>query len=195
MLHNASSEFIHLIPFEHLLISPIPQPLAAIIILLLNSTSLFFFPLFPLPWFFKSSTYKWFISVQVMSLCDPMDCSTPGFPDPYHFLEFAQVHMHCISDAIQPSHPLLPSFSFCHKSFPASGFFPMSWLFVSGVSSIGVSASALVFPMIIQGWFPFRLTNMIAFLSWKLSRVFSAPQFKNINFLVLCILYVQLSQL
>ena len=42
MLHNASSEFIHLIPFEHLLISPIPQPLAAIIILLLNSTSLFF---------------------------------------------------------------------------------------------------------------------------------------------------------
>ena len=149
----------------------------------------FFFPLFPLPCFFKVFTYKWFISVQIMSLCDPMGCSTPGFPVHYCLLEFAQVHMHCISDAIQPSHPLLPYFSVFHQSFPASGSFPMSWLCVSGVSSIGVSASALVFPMNIQGWFPLRLTNLIAFLSWKLSRVFSAPQFKSINSLVLWILY------
>ena len=38
-----------------------------------------------------------------------MDCSTPGFPVPHHFPEFAQVHAHWISDAIQPSHLLLPS--------------------------------------------------------------------------------------
>ena len=37
-----------------------------------------------------------------------MDYSTPGLPVPHHFLEFAQVHVHCISDAIQPSHPLMP---------------------------------------------------------------------------------------
>ena len=39
-------------------------------------------------------------------LCDPMNCSTPGFPVLYHLLEFAQTHVHWISDVIQPSHPL-----------------------------------------------------------------------------------------
>ena len=36
----------------------------------------------------------------------PLDCSTPGLPVPHHLPEFAQVHIHCITDAIQPSHPL-----------------------------------------------------------------------------------------
>ena len=36
----------------------------------------------------------------------PMDCSTPGFHVLHHLLEFAQTHVHCVSDAIQPSHPL-----------------------------------------------------------------------------------------
>ena len=43
------------------------------------------------------------------TLCNPMDCSTPGLPVPHHLPEFAQVHVHCISDAIQPFHPLMPS--------------------------------------------------------------------------------------
>jgi len=43
-----------------------------------------------------------------VQLCDPMDCSTPGFPVPHRLLEFAQVHVHCVSDAVQPSHPLMP---------------------------------------------------------------------------------------
>ena len=43
------------------------------------------------------------------TLCDPMDCSMPGFPIPHHLPEFAQVCVHCIDDAIQPSHPLTPS--------------------------------------------------------------------------------------
>ena len=38
----------------------------------------------------------------------PQDCSTPGLPVPHHFPEFAQVHIHCISDAIQPSHLWCP---------------------------------------------------------------------------------------
>ena len=37
----------------------------------------------------------------------PMDCSSPGLPVPHH-LKFAQVYVHCISEAIQPSHPLMP---------------------------------------------------------------------------------------
>ena len=48
-------------------------------------------------------------SVQLLShvrLCDPMDCSTPGFPLHHQLLELAQTHAHRVNDAIQPSHPL-----------------------------------------------------------------------------------------
>ena len=65
-------------------------------------------------------------------------------------------------------HPTIFSvspFSFCPQSFPASRSFLMSWLFTSGDQSIGVSASASVFPMNIQGWFPLGLTDLISMLS------------------------------
>ena len=41
------------------------------------------------------------------TLCDPMDCNMPGLPVHYQLLEFTQTHVHWVSDAIQPSHPLL----------------------------------------------------------------------------------------
>ena len=50
-----------------------------------------------------------FITRLCPTLCDLMGCSTPGIPVPYCLLEFAQVYIHCISDAIQPSHSLMPS--------------------------------------------------------------------------------------
>ena len=40
------------------------------------------------------------------TLCDPMNCSTPGLPVHHQLLEFIQTHVHRVSDAIQPSHPL-----------------------------------------------------------------------------------------
>ena len=40
------------------------------------------------------------------TLCDPMDCSTPGLPVHHQLLEFTQTHVHRVSDAIQPSHPV-----------------------------------------------------------------------------------------
>ena len=43
-----------------------------------------------------------------MTICNPMNCSTSGFPVLHHLLEFAQTHVSWISDAIQPSHPLSP---------------------------------------------------------------------------------------
>ena len=73
------------------------------------------------------------------TLCYPMNCSTPAFPVHHYLPEFAQIHVHWIKDAIQPSHPLLPFFS-CHQSFPASGSFPMYWHFPSGSQSIRASA-------------------------------------------------------
>jgi len=39
----------------------------------------------------------------------PHDYSMPGLPVPHHLLKFVQVHVHCISDAIQSSHPLMSS--------------------------------------------------------------------------------------
>ena len=47
------------------------------------------------------------VTQSYLTLCDPMDCSTPGFPVLQHLPEFAQTHVHCVSDAIQPSHPML----------------------------------------------------------------------------------------
>ena len=50
---------------------------------------------------------KWFSSVQsCLTLCDPMNCNTPGLPVHHHLPEFTQTHVHRVSDAIQPSHPL-----------------------------------------------------------------------------------------
>ena len=54
-------------------------------------------------------------------------------------------------------------FSLCLQSFPASGSFPLSQFFASSGQSIGVSASASVLPMNIQGWFPLGLTGLISF--------------------------------
>ena len=62
--------------------------------------------------------------------------------------------------------------SSCLQSFPASRSFPVSWLFTSGGQRIGVSASASVLPMNIQGWFPLGLTDLISLQSKGLSRVF-----------------------
>ena len=62
-------------------------------------------------------------------------------------------------------------FSFCTQSLPASGSFPMSWLFISGGQNIRALASVL--PINIQDWFPLGLTVLISLLSKGLSRVFS----------------------
>ena len=51
---------------------------------------------------------RYSVSKSCLTLCDPMDCSIPSFPVCHYLLEFAQVHVHWVGDAIQPSHPLLP---------------------------------------------------------------------------------------
>ena len=70
-------------------------------------------------------------------------------------------------------HLLPPPFPF-EESFPASGSFPMNQLFASCGENIGASASATVFPMNIQYWFPLGLTCLISLLSKGFSRVFSS---------------------
>ena len=74
-----------------------------------------------------------------LTLCDPMNCSTPDFPVLHHIPELVQTHTHWVSDAIQPSHPLSSSSPALNlsQSFPASRSFPMSQLFASGEGDQG----------------------------------------------------------
>ena len=50
------------------------------------------------------------VTQSCLTLCDPMDRSTPGLPVHHQLLEFTQTHVHLVSDAIQPSHPLSSPF-------------------------------------------------------------------------------------
>ena len=68
------------------------------------------------------------------------------------------------------------------QSFPASRSFQTNQFFASGGQRTGVSASASVFPMNIQEWFPLRWTGRISLQSKEFSRVFSNTQFESINF-------------
>ena len=91
----------------------------------------------------KSNTVKFSsVAQSCPTFCDPMDCSTPGFPVHHQLLELTQTHVHHVGDAIQPSHPLSP------PSPPAFNHSQMSQFFASGGQSIEASASAL--PMNIQ---------------------------------------------
>ena len=72
------------------------------------------------------------VAQSCLTLCDSLDCSTPGFPVLHHLLEFSQTHIHWVGDAIQPSHPLLPTSPPAlifpqHQSFPMSCLFGIRW--------------------------------------------------------------------
>ena len=104
----------------------------------------------------------------VSDLCDPMACSTPGFPVFFYLPELAQTH----GPLSRWCHPTISSsvgpFS-CLQSFPASGSFPVSQLFTSGGQCNGASASASVLPVNIQDCFPLGLTGSISLQSKGLS--------------------------
>ena len=80
-----------------------------------------------------------------LTLCDPMNCSTPGLPVLHYLSKFAQTHVHWVSDAIQASHPLSPPFSLALNL---------------ASQSIGALASILL--ITIQGWFPLGLTGLVS---------------------------------
>ena len=90
-------------------------------------------------------------------------------------------------------HPAISSsvapFSSCPQSLPASGSFPMSQLFAWGGQSTGDSASASVLPMNTEDWSPLEWTGWISLQFKGFSRVFSKPQFKSTNSLVLSFLH------
>ena len=118
------------------------------------------------------------VSHSRLTLCDPMDCSTPGFPVPHHLSEFAQTHVPWVSDAIQylilfcPL-LLLPSIFPSIRVFCKESTLRMRW------PSIGTSASTSVLPMNTQDWSPLGWTGWISLKSKGLSRVFSNTTVKK----------------
>ena len=115
------------------------------------------------------SSYCCSAAKSCLNLCNPMDCSTSGFPVLHCLLEFAQTGP--LSQWCHPtiSFPVIP-FSSCPQSFPESGSFPVRQLFASGGQSIGASASATILQMNIQSWFPLGLTGLISLQSTGLWR-------------------------
>ena len=122
------------------------------------------------------------IAKSCSTLCGPTDHRTPGFSILHYLPEFAQIPIHWVDNAIQPSHPLLFPSSTCFQSFPASGSLPMSQFFTSGCRSIEASTSAPDLPMNIQCWFPLGLTGLISLKSKGLSRVFSSTTIQKHQF-------------
>ena len=107
------------------------------------------------------------------TLDDPMDCSRSGFLVLHYLPEFGQTHVHCVGDAIQPSHPLSPLSPPGFNLPQHQGLFQWVSYLHPVAKVIGASASASLFPMHIQGWFPLGLTGLISLLYKGFSRVFS----------------------
>ena len=113
------------------------------------------------------------VTQSCLTLWDPKNSSPPGFPIHHQLPELTQTHVHRVSDAIQPSHPLLspsPTFNLPQRQ----GLF--QW-----VGSLHQVAKVLEFqlwhwkdfPMNIQDWFSLGGTGWISLQSKRLSRVFS----------------------
>ena len=103
-----------------------------------------------------SSNEEGTLSVQISSVdqscltfCNPMDCSTPGFTVHHQLPALAQTHVHRVSDAIQPSHPLLPLL-LLPSIFPSTRVFSNESVLPIRCQSIRASASVSVLAMNVQ---------------------------------------------
>ena len=106
------------------------------------------------------------------TLCDPMNCTTPGLPVHHQLPEFTQTHVHRVGDAIQPSHPLSSPSPAPNPSQHQSLF---QWVNSSHeVAKVReFSALASFLPKNTQDWSPLEWTGWISLQSKGLSRVFS----------------------
>ena len=119
----------------------------------------------------------------------PMNHSTPGLPVHHKLPEFTQTHVHWVSDATEPSNPLL-------SHFPPSLNLSEHQVLFKWVSSshqvakvFGVAASTSVLPMNTQDWSPLGWTGWIPCIPRDSQESSPTPQFKSINSLALSFLY------
>ena len=122
------------------------------------------------------------------TLCDPMDCSMPGFPVHHQLPELTQTHVHRVGDAIQPSHPLSSPFPptlhlFQYQVFSNESVlcirWPKYWSF-----SFSISPSNEY-----SGLISFRMDWLDLLAVQETLESSPTPQFKSINSLALSFLY------
>ena len=122
------------------------------------------------------------------TLCNPMDCSTPGFPVHHQLPEFTQTHVYHVSDAVQPSHtlssPSPPAFNLSqHQSFSNESAlcirWPKCWSFSFSISPSNEHSGLISFRM---DWL-----DLLAVQGTQESS--PTPQFKSINSSELSLLY------
>ena len=129
------------------------------------------------------------ITKSCLKLCNPMNYSTPGFPVLHYFPEFAQTHVHWVSDTILPSHPLLPPFLSALDLPQHQGLFQWVISLHQGVYVLDLQLQHQPFQWIfrvdfLQGWL------VLSPCSPRDSQEPSpAPQFEIINSLALSRLY------
>ena len=136
---------------------------------------------------FKAAKGYCSVTKSCLTLCDPMDCRTPGFPVLHSLSEFAQIYVHWVGDAIQPSHPLPPSSPFAFN-------LPLHQSLFQWVSSSHQVTKVLEFQLQNQSsqWIGDYLQDLLVWSphsprdSHKSS---PAPQFESNNSLVLSLLY------
>ena len=123
-----------------------------------------------------------------LTVCDPMDCSTPSFPVLHYLPEFAQTHVDWVNDAIQPSHPLLfPS--------PPAFYISQHQVLFQCVGFLHQMAKVLGLQLQQQSFqWIFRVDFLWDWLIWspccpRDSQESPAQQFKSFNSLVLSLLY------
>ena len=129
------------------------------------------------------------VAQSYLTLCNPMDCNTPGIPVHHQLRKLFQTHVNGVGDAIQSSHPL------SSPTPPAFNLSQQQGLFQWVISShqvakvLGISAAALVLPMNIQDWFPLGLNGLISCSPRDSQESSLTPPFKNINSSALSFLY------
>ena len=127
-------------------------------------------------------------SLNSVTLCNPMDCNTPGFPVLHSLLKFAQTHVRWIGDAIQPSHSVIPSPPAFNLS-QHQGFF--KW--VSSSHKVAKVLRASSFNICLSneysGLISFRIDWFDLFAIQDILKSPPAPQFKSINSSGLSLLY------
>ena len=85
-----------------------PGLLEAVVVLPGVATSLFINKKFKISVLISKICFCCSVAQSCLTRCNPMDCSTPGLPVHRQLPDFAQLHVHSVGDAIQPSHPLSP---------------------------------------------------------------------------------------
>ena len=135
------------------------------------------------PWDILLIYYNQFSSVvqSCLTLFDPMNHSTSGLLVHHQLLQFTQTHLHWVSDAIQPSHPLSSPSPPALNLSQHQGLFKWVSLSHQVAKSIGVSASTSVLPVNTQDWSPVGWTGG-SLCSLRDSQESSpTSQFKSIN--------------